>query len=180
MILSTSSSRAVSMRTGSSVFCLMRLHTSTPSRSGSMRSRTTRSGFSDSTRRSASFPLAVVRTVKPAFFRYAATNDAIDASSSTTSTVCGFVATPPPLPVRGDLQQVAGNGRQRAPVVAVERISPVGDARIGLALEDDSALAHGEDVHARAVDPDLVHAVGSSEAEVAADELRLGGRDRLA
>src|SRR5579864_102622 len=180
MILSTSSSRAVSIRTGRSLCWRMRLHTSTPSRSGSIRSSTTSDGFSDSTSRSASLPLAVVRTVKPAFFRYAATNDAIDASSSTTSTVCGFVAMSGTLPARAEMEQVARDGGKRMPVAAVARIPAVRHARVGLTLEDDGPAADREDVHPGAVDPDLVRAVRGAETKVAADEARLVVRERRA
>src|SRR5581483_8917675 len=180
MILSTSSSRAVSISTGRSPCWRMRLHTSTPSRSGSIRSRTTSDGFSDSTSRSASLPLAVVRTVKPAFLRYAATKDAIDASSSTTSTVCGFVAMSERLPARSEMQQVARDGRERGPVPAVERVLAVG-RRVRHTLECHLAGTDCEQIDARAVDPDLVDAPGGAEAEVAADELRrlLALRHRL-
>ena len=84
MILSTSSSRAVSIRIGTSELLRIRLHSSTPSPSGRLRSRTMSAGTSDATSVSAAWDVAAVRTAYPAFLRYAATNDAIDVSSSTT------------------------------------------------------------------------------------------------
>src|SRR4051812_38703922 len=154
MILSTSSSRAVSMRTGRSPFWRMRLQTSTPSMSGSIRSSTTSAGFSESTRRRASWPLAVVRTPYPAFFRYAATKEAIDDSSSTTSTVWGLAAIPRVLPVRRDHEAVGLHAGQRLEVVAVQRVAAVRLRRVGAPGDLDPAFAERDEVHVGAVDRD--------------------------
>jgi hypothetical protein len=63
MILSTSSSRAVSIRIGTSERCRIRLQTSIPSMSGSIRSSTIRDGSCAAACDSASPPVAAVRTV---------------------------------------------------------------------------------------------------------------------
>jgi hypothetical protein len=63
MILSTSSSRAVSIRIGTSESWRMRLQTSIPSRSGSIRSSTISAGCSDAASARASLPFEAVRTV---------------------------------------------------------------------------------------------------------------------
>jgi hypothetical protein len=69
MILSTSSSRAVSIRIGTSDFCLMRRQISIPSMSGSIKSSTISEGVWLCTDASASVPFVAVRTSYPAFFR---------------------------------------------------------------------------------------------------------------
>src|SRR5438067_4566128 len=166
MILSTSSSRAVSMRTGRSRVCRIRLQTSTPSMSGSIRSRTTSAGFSDSTSRSASLPLGVVRTVYPAFFRYAATKEAIDASSSTTRIVCCFPATPACLPVRADEELVGLDARERREICPVHRVLSVAGAEIGNTGDLDPACPDCHDVDAGAVHQQRVVAPDRAEAEV--------------
>src|SRR5919108_5344185 len=84
MILSTSSSRAVSMRIGTSDRCRTRRQTSMPSRSGSIRSRTMRDGASAAAWSIPSSPDPATRTLKPARLRYMATKEAILGSSSTT------------------------------------------------------------------------------------------------
>src|SRR6478735_10914949 len=94
MILSTSSSRAVSIRMGTSEVLRIRRQTSMPSMSGSIRSRIVSAGGSDETWSSASAPLATVRTEYPAFFRYKATKDAIELSSSTMRIDSEFCAIP--------------------------------------------------------------------------------------
>jgi hypothetical protein len=62
MILSTSSSRAVSIRIGTSELCRICLQTSIPSMSGSIRSSTISAGFTVATCASASPPVAAVFT----------------------------------------------------------------------------------------------------------------------
>ena len=85
MILSTSSSRAVSIRIGTSERWRILRQTSIPSTSGSIRSSTIRSAARPAAL-SASWPVPTVLTRYPAFVRYSETNEAIDASSSTTNT----------------------------------------------------------------------------------------------
>src|SRR5205807_2765011 len=113
--------------------------------------------------------------------RYAATKDAIDASSSTTSTVCGFVATASALSARSrDLQPGRRCGRQRLEVGAVDRIEPVLDRRVGHPLEGDLALPDREQVHAGAVDRDLVVVVADgAESEVGPEPAHLRPRRLL-
>jgi hypothetical protein len=69
MILSTSSSRAVSIRIGTSDVLRTRRQISIPSRSGSIRSRMISAGESAATYVSAALPVETARTSKPAFFR---------------------------------------------------------------------------------------------------------------
>src|SRR5712691_334710 len=168
MILSTSSSRAVSINTGRSPLARICLHTSTPSMSGSIRSSTTSAGFSDWTSLSASVPLAVVRTLYPAFFRYAATNDAIDASSSTTRTVCGLPAMPDLLTDRADRALLGLGARQRDEVLTVQRVPTVAVRRVGLAGEPNRAGPDRDDIDAGAVDEDGVRPADCTELEAGA------------
>ncbi len=52
-------------------------------------------GFSDEAFASASVPEAATQTAKPPFLRYIATNEAMDSSSSTTSTFGSVWFIPP-------------------------------------------------------------------------------------
>src|SRR6266545_105088 len=83
MILSMSSSRAVSMRIGTSERWRTRRQTSIPSKSGSMRSSTINDGASAAACSIAPSPVSATRTAKPARFRYMATKEAMLGSSST-------------------------------------------------------------------------------------------------
>src|SRR5438132_295323 len=145
--------------------------------SGSIRSSTTRAGWSDATWRSASPPVPAVRTAYPAFFRYAATKDAIDGSSSTTRTDCVFCA----IVSAADREPRPDVG-ERPEVGAVDRVAAVDRKRRG-ALEPDLSggrLADGVQVDAYSVEADRVFAAVDAEAHVLAlpDLLaRIGGVD---
>src|SRR5439155_24626009 len=125
MILSTSSSRAVSMRIGTSDFCRIRRQISMPSMSGSIRSSTIREGCSLWAEASASVPFDAVRTSYPAFFRYRETKDAIEASSSTTSTDCVLLLMAMCLRAGSRQREDELEARDRAVVAAVDRIASV-------------------------------------------------------
>src|SRR5947208_11092057 len=181
MILSTSSSRAVSIRIGTSLDWRIRLHTSIPSMSGSLRSRTIRFGMSSATCESASEPVEAVRTRYPAFFRYSATNDAIELSSSTTRTVGVWLLT---SGCRDDGLDAEGDEllheRHRLPFPVVDRIGPWIE-RVRVARQPRLADADRGHVDARGVrDREAVPAAREPEVDVLADvELHARIRRRL-
>src|SRR5262245_53850548 len=100
MILSMSSSRAVSIRIGTSERCRILRHTSIPSRSGSIRSRITSAGASASACSIAPAPVSALRTVNPAFSRYIPTKDAMLGSSSTTRMLWPWGRATSPYPAK--------------------------------------------------------------------------------
>src|SRR5918996_1649271 len=171
MILSTSSSRAVSIRIGTSELFRMRRQSSTPSPSGRFRSRTTSAGDSVVSSTTAACAVAAVRTPYPAFRRYAATKDAIEVSSSTTRIVCwcccsGLMKTGlvslgrrsqnEPLRLVG--QRRAECRLDRAVDAFGERVEPGRLVCLPLAVEHDEASSDRRDVdagsdHADAIPP---------------------------
>src|SRR5439155_12753042 len=126
MILSTSSSRAVNIRIGTSDFCRMRRQISIPSMSGSIKSSTMSEGCLLWTDARASVPFDAVRTSYPAFLRYSETKDAIEASSSTTSTDCELLLMMLGLGARCRQGECEGEGRNRTVLPAVDGIGAVG------------------------------------------------------
>ena len=94
--MSVSSSRAVSMRTGTGRSRWMRRQTSSPSSPGSIRSSTTRSGRSRSHSATPAGPSWATSTAKPSARSRAATASAIASSSSMTQ-ISG-PPTPPSVP----------------------------------------------------------------------------------
>ena len=127
MILSMSSSRALSMRMGTSERWRMRRQTSMPSRSGSMRSRMISEGGSALAFSIASSPVAATRTTNPARFRYIPTKDAMLDSSSTTRTDCFVPTTDSYGGTRsGCLAPVADLRPAEAIGVSLERPAPPG------------------------------------------------------
>src|SRR5437870_4977737 len=142
-----SSSRAVSMRIGTSDDDRIWRHTSSPSMSGSMRSSTTRSGFAFSALLSASAPSRAISTWYRAFFRYIETNDAMFRSSSTIRI---FSAITLRVPYRRDVTpgprrsegEVPAKRRPRPPVAAVDRVAPR-PLDVGAAAGDDAHVDAG-------------------------------------
>src|SRR5581483_2394827 len=104
--------------------------------------------------------------------RYAATNDAIDASSSTTSTVCGFADIGANLPPVADGEPRSLRARQRLEVGVVQRVAAVARRRVGHAREPDRSLARRDEARAAAApDEDRVSAArraDDAEREVGA------------
>src|SRR2546428_1173859 len=151
MLLSASSSRAVSMRRGTSDLWRMRRQISMPSMSGSIRSSTIREGCSLWAEASASVPFDAVRTSYPAFFRYRETNDAIEASSSTTSTNCVLLLMAMSLRTGSRQGEYELEARNRTVVAAVDRIASV--VRCTCAGQRDVPLADEREIDA----PSLHH-----------------------
>ncbi len=97
--MSVSSSRAVSIITGTGRWAWTRRHTSRPSKPGSITSRTSRSGCHASAVSTAAGPSVAVCTWKPSARSRAAMASTIVGSSSTTSTrrwAPGVAAAVPP------------------------------------------------------------------------------------
>ena len=121
--MSRSSSRAVSISTGSVLVSRIRRQTSSPSRSGSIRSRTTSAGASDWTRLSASATARASSAPRsrPCGGRRRRTRRS-PASSSTTRIVCASPAIAVILRRSAASRGLVGNERKRA---AVEGVPPV-------------------------------------------------------
>src|SRR5690242_1488698 len=100
-------------------------------------------------------------------------NDAIEASSSTTSTVWGLPTLSACLARDGRRDVLRAHKGQRVPVAAVERVPAVAAGRVRVSGEPDLPLvAAGEQVDAGAPDHDAVGSVDGAEAEVRPTPLR--------
>src|SRR5437588_4042146 len=160
MILSTSSSRAVNIRIGTSDFCRMRRQISIPSMSGSIRSSTIREGCLLWAEASASVPFDAVRTSYPAFLRYSETKDAIEASSSTTSTDWVPLLMTVGLRTRCRQGKCEKEVRNRTVLPSVDGVGAV--VLRPRPFQGDPGLAHE-----REVDPPALDAEGEGPADVA-------------
>src|SRR5665647_1691324 len=95
-------------------------------------------------------------------------NDAIDASSSTTSTVCGFAVMPALANRNGgaNRQLLRRRTGKRPEGIAVERVEPVAGRAVGHPGERHVAASEDDDIHERAVDENRVRATNGTELEV--------------
>src|SRR3712207_5656216 len=133
--------------------------------SGSMRSRTISAGECAPAWVSASRPVGATLTTNPALRRYIATKEAIEASSSTTRTVCASadaiallrMPEPPALTGGGRELEALALVRHRPVGAAVQRIGAVEEdalVRVARAVDPPVATAHGREVHLQRVQPD--------------------------